>query len=171
MRTCCVSPYDRDLGRRPHIGAGASGLGGKCALRRWCPLRACRPGLTPSRSPRTCCRDGQQPPRAQSSSPKSITPQAGNLPTPTPTPPVPIRAWLAALGGTRRTAAIIPVRPLDAYQLISTGTCTSASSGGPSGTGASIKDGTCTWKYLSNVDYISITGWAFDNRPWKSGTL
>jgi hypothetical protein len=60
---------------------------------------------------------------------------------------------------------------LDAYQLISTGTCTSASRGGPSGTGSSIKDGTCTWKYLSNVDYISITGWAFDNQPWKSGTL
>jgi hypothetical protein len=63
-----------------------------------------------------------------------------------------------------------PGERLDAYQLISTGTCTSASNGGPGGTGASIKDGTCTWKYLSTVDYISITGWAFDNQPWKSGT-
>lgn len=64
-----------------------------------------------------------------------------------------------------------PGQTLGAYQLISTGTCTSASRGGPSGTGSSVRDGTCTWKYLSSVDYISITGWAFDNRPWKSGTL
>ncbi len=64
-----------------------------------------------------------------------------------------------------------PGQSLNAYQLISTGTCTSASSGGPSGSGSSIKDGTCTWKYLSDVDYISITGWAFDNQRWKSGTL
>jgi hypothetical protein len=65
----------------------------------------------------------------------------------------------------------IPGEALNAYQLVSAGTCTSASSGGPSGPGSSIKDGTCTWKYLSNVDYISITGWAYDNRPWKSGTV
>jgi hypothetical protein len=64
-----------------------------------------------------------------------------------------------------------PGQTLDAYQLISTGTCTSSAGGGPSGTGTSIKDGTCTWKYLSSVDYISITGWAFDSRSWKSGTL
>jgi hypothetical protein len=62
-------------------------------------------------------------------------------------------------------------RTLDAYQLISPGSCTSSPGSGPSGTGPSIKDGTCTWKYLSNVDYISITGWAFDSRPWKRGTL
>jgi hypothetical protein len=64
-----------------------------------------------------------------------------------------------------------PGQTLNAYQLTSTGTCTSVSGGGPRGTEASIKDGTCTWKYLSNVDYISITGWAFDNRPWKHGTI
>ena len=64
-----------------------------------------------------------------------------------------------------------PGRTLDAYQLTSTGSCTSASSGGPIGTGAAIKDGTCTWKHLSRVDYISITGWAFDNKRWKSDTL
>ena len=64
-----------------------------------------------------------------------------------------------------------PGQTLGAYQLTSTGNCTSASSGGPGGNGSSIQDGTCTWKYLSNVDYISITGWAFDNRPWKGGTL
>ena len=63
-----------------------------------------------------------------------------------------------------------PGRTLDAYQLTSTGTCTSALHGGPTGTGAAIKDGTCTWKYLSRVDYISLTGWASDNQRWKKGT-
>ncbi|MGH7058244.1 MAG: hypothetical protein ACREFZ_10265, partial [Acetobacteraceae bacterium] len=51
-----------------------------------------------------------------------------------------------------------PGLPLDAYQLVSTGPCLSAPGGGPQGRGASIRDGTCTWKYLSAVDYISITG-------------
>jgi hypothetical protein len=51
-----------------------------------------------------------------------------------------------------------PGQALDAYQLTSTGTCTCASGGGPRGTEASIKDGTCTWKYLSHIDYISISG-------------
>ena len=64
-----------------------------------------------------------------------------------------------------------PGQTLEAYELISRGSCTSASSGGPHGTDSEIKDGTCTWKYLSGVDYISITAWAFDNRPWMSGTL
>ena len=63
-----------------------------------------------------------------------------------------------------------PGQALNAYQLTSTGTCTSASGSGPRGTEASIKDGTCVWKYLSPVDYISITGWAFDNRPWAAAT-
>lgn len=63
-----------------------------------------------------------------------------------------------------------PGQALNAYQLVSTGTCTSAASGGPAGTGASLQDGTCTWKYLSNVDYVSFTGWANDNKPWTAGT-
>jgi hypothetical protein len=63
-----------------------------------------------------------------------------------------------------------PGQSLDAYQLTSDGSCTSARSGGPTGTGSNIADGTCTWKYLSPVDYISITGWTFDNKPWKGGT-
>lgn len=62
-----------------------------------------------------------------------------------------------------------PGSALSAYELTS-GTCTSASSGGPSGTGASISDGTCTWKYLSNTDYISMTAWARDAPAWVSGT-
>ena len=58
---------------------------------------------------------------------------------------------------------------LNAYQLTS-GACTSAPRGGPTGIGASISDGTCTWKYLSSVDYVSITGWAFDNVSWTPNT-
>lgn len=63
-----------------------------------------------------------------------------------------------------------PGKPLAAYQLISRGSCVSARRGGPVGTGSDIADGTCRWKYLSPVDYASITGWAFDNRHWQSGT-
>ena len=60
---------------------------------------------------------------------------------------------------------------LNNYQLISGGTCVSASSGGPTGTGSSISDGTCTWKYVSGVDYITFTGWALDTgTAWASGT-
>ncbi|MGH7117414.1 MAG: hypothetical protein ACREFP_00195, partial [Acetobacteraceae bacterium] len=63
-----------------------------------------------------------------------------------------------------------PGRPLGAYQLVSATSCLSASDGGPQGSGASIRDGSCTWKYLSPVDYVSITGWAFDNQPWRDGS-
>ena len=68
------------------------------------------------------------------------------------------------------TGAFIPRRALAAYQLISDA-CTSGTSGGPSGRGGEIVDGTCTWKYLSGVDYISLTGWAFDNRALASADL
>lgn len=57
---------------------------------------------------------------------------------------------------------------LNAYQLTS-GSCTSASSGGPSGTGGSISDGSCTWAYKSGVDYITFTGWQLDAPLWVSG--
>jgi len=70
-------------------------------------------------------------------------------------------------GGTWRSG-----QPLHAYQLTSAGTCISASTGtGPSGTGPEIKDGSCTWRYVSPVDYISFTGWALDSGfVWASGT-
>ena len=64
--------------------------------------------------------------------------------------------------------SFVPYQPLIAYQLTSTGSCTSASSGGPSGTGSSISDGTCTWKYLSKTDYVTITGWNLDNAAWSN---
>lgn len=61
-----------------------------------------------------------------------------------------------------------PGSALNAYQLTS-GSCISAASGGPSGTGSSINDGTCTWKYLSGVDYITLSGWNIDAPFWVSG--
>jgi hypothetical protein len=73
-------------------------------------------------------------------------------------------------GWNPAAASYNPGRTLAAYQLTSAGTCVSAPSGGPTGSGLSIRDGTCTWKYLSPVDYVSITGWAFDNRRWQDGT-
>lgn len=65
-------------------------------------------------------------------------------------------------------SAFVPGSALNAYELTS-GSCTSASSGGPSGTGGLISDGTCTWKYLSGVDYLSESAWNFDGPQWASG--
>ena len=66
-------------------------------------------------------------------------------------------------------SAFVPGSALNAYELTS-GSCRSASSGGPSGTGASISDGTCTWKYLSGVDYLSVSAWNFDGPVWSAKT-
>lgn len=44
-----------------------------------------------------------------------------------------------------------------AYQLTTSGT---SGTGGPTGTGSSISDGTCVWKWLSAVDYTSVAAWA-----------
>lgn len=46
----------------------------------------------------------------------------------------------------------------NAYQCIKAGT--SASSGGPSGTGTSIADGSAAWKFLATVDYVTMGSWA-----------
>src|SRR6185437_5582415 len=46
----------------------------------------------------------------------------------------------------------------NAYQCTKSGT--SASSGGPSGTGSSITDGAATWKFLASVDYVTVASWA-----------
>lgn len=45
-----------------------------------------------------------------------------------------------------------------AYQCAKAGT--SASSGGPSGTGSSIADGTATWNYVCDVSYNALQSWA-----------
>jgi hypothetical protein len=73
-------------------------------------------------------------------------------------------------GWTEATGTWNPGSALNAYELTSGGSCTSAASGGPSGTGSSISDGTCTWKYLSATDYVSYTGWTYDGLTWVSGT-
>jgi hypothetical protein len=75
-------------------------------------------------------------------------------------------------GWTESTGVWNPGSALNAYELRSDSTspCTTAGSGGPSGTSSSITDGNCTWKYLSSVDYLSITAWNFDGPAWVSGT-
>lgn len=82
----------------------------------------------------------------------------------------PFRRVVNGPGWNASSGTYNPGRLLNAYQLISTGVCTSGNRGGPTGTGPDITDGSCSWKYLSRVDYISITGWAFDNQHWKRGT-
>jgi hypothetical protein len=66
-----------------------------------------------------------------------------------------IAAWTPSTGysiGNRRSNGG------NAYQCTKAGT--SASSGGPSGTVASIIDGSATWKYLAHVDYVTLSSWA-----------
>ncbi len=63
-------------------------------------------------------------------------------------------AWAAS------TAYLVGLRVSNggnAYSCITTGT--SAASGGPTGTGASITDGTVFWKWLSIIDYTTIPLW------------
>lgn len=45
----------------------------------------------------------------------------------------------------------------NAYQITTAGT--SAASGGPTGTGGTISDGSAVWKYLSAIDYTSLGSW------------
>lgn len=46
----------------------------------------------------------------------------------------------------------------NAYQATTAGT-SALSGGGPSGTGSSISDGSVVWKWLSAVDYTTLTAW------------
>jgi hypothetical protein len=75
-------------------------------------------------------------------------------------------------GWTESTGVWNPGSALNAYELRSDSTspCTTAGSVGPSGTGSSISDGTCTWKYLSAVDYVTFTGFYLDGPPWSAKT-
>jgi hypothetical protein len=77
----------------------------------------------------------------------------------------------AAWNGTAYTAGLA----LNNYELLDPGsgegsTCTSVS--GPTGTGSNITDGgTCHWKYIGPVDYVTFTGFGFDNGSvWATGT-
>lgn len=81
------------------------------------------------------------------------------------------RPYTRAINGSGwdpATGKYNPGQQLYAYQLVTTGYCTSGGTG-PQGEGQAISDGTCTWKYLSRVDYISITGWMYDAPLWRSG--
>lgn len=73
-------------------------------------------------------------------------------------------AYLAAGGIVANTQV---KNGTNVYLLTSSSNCTSAGSGGPTGTGSSIADNTCTWKYLSAVGTVGATttgvipdGWA-----------
>ncbi len=126
----------------------------------------------------SACAAGPQaaiPPGGQPSSGKIIVSQIHNAPGWQPAhiyrdTSGPFTRVVNGPGWDPATASYHPGLPLRAYQLVSPGTCSSAPGGGPHGIGTAITDGTCTWKYLSEVDYISLTGWAFDNRPWQGGS-
>ena len=62
--------------------------------------------------------------------------------------------WTSATyaAGDRRSNDTAPVK---AYQCITAGAA--AGAGGPTGTGADIIDGAAHWKYLSPVDYTTLT--------------
>lgn len=70
-------------------------------------------------------------------------------------------------GWNEGASKFVPHSLLRAYQLIS-GSCTTAASGGPTGTASDIPDGTCHWKYLSDTDYVTLSGWANDANPWTA---
>lgn len=74
----------------------------------------------------------------------------------------------SGLGWSPASGTWNPGQALAAYQLTS-GACTSGTTM-PTGMGATIQDGTCAWKWLSVTDYISITGWAYDNQAWVAGS-
>lgn len=75
----------------------------------------------------------------------------------------------SGLGWNPSTQQWVPGQPLAAYQLASASTCTSGKIE-PAGTGDAIQDGTCTWRYLSATDYVTLTGWMYDNQAWVRGT-
>lgn len=105
--------------------------------------------------------------------PPSVTSQIHNasgwLPSHDYAPATPPTRVNNGAGWDSSAQTFLSYSPLAAYQLTS-GPCTSAAVGGPSGTGSSITDGTCTWKYLSKTDYVTITGWMNDNAKWVPGS-
>lgn len=74
-------------------------------------------------------------------------------------------------GGTVVGGSFTAGAALNNYVLTS-GNCTSGASQPAWNTNSSIPipDNTCTWKYVGPVDYVTITGWGFDNgKIWASG--
>lgn len=61
----------------------------------------------------------------------------------------------------------LKAKPACAYQCVTGGTAQGAA---PEGNGDSVKDGGgVVWKYLSEVDYTTLTGWLYDAPAWKAG--
>lgn len=74
-------------------------------------------------------------------------------------------------GWNEATGAWVPDSALKAYKLAasSPSPCTSDTTQSTSwGTGLAIPDGTCKWDYLSDTDYITITGWGNDAPRWAA---
>lgn len=66
-------------------------------------------------------------------------------------------AWQATHSYNLNDTVVNSTSPLRGYRVITAGT--SAGSGGPTTTGANITDGSVHWKYLSDVQFQSITAW------------
>ena len=65
-------------------------------------------------------------------------------------------AWVTLTTYTAGQRVANDTGPVKAYQCITGGV---SGATGPTGTGSSITDGTCVWKYLSAVDYTSLAAW------------
>jgi hypothetical protein len=71
-------------------------------------------------------------------------------------------SWTAWVGSTSYSVGNVVSKSGKAYQCTTAGT--SASSGGPTGTGSSITDGTVTWRYLREDNLAPITQSQYDAR-------
>lgn len=74
-------------------------------------------------------------------------------------------------GWNEGTGKFVPYSALSAYKLSasSSSPCTSAATQSTSwGTGTNITDGGCKWDWMSNTDYVSITGFANDGPVWTA---
>jgi len=71
-------------------------------------------------------------------------------------------SWTAWVGSTSYSVGNVVSKSGKAYQCTTAGT--SASSGGPTGTGSSITDGTVTWRYLREDNLAPISQSQYDTR-------
>ena len=71
-------------------------------------------------------------------------------------------SWTAWAASTAYTADTVATKGGKAYQCVTAGT--SAASGGPSGTGASITDGTVVWKYMREDNIAPLTQEQYNSR-------
>src|SRR5437868_5896204 len=67
-------------------------------------------------------------------------------------------------GWNSTTQKWVPYQALRAYQ-VTRGNCTSGNTqpgNSANPLGSSIPDGSCTWRWLSDTDYVTLTGWGED---------